>query len=360
MASKTTKDLPSGRRPKPETNGSASSAAKKASKEVAPKEPKVPPRLPAASTASQAASASARPGSARGAPGSARRPGTPTGKTAKKKLQPAPALPKGTTPRADKQPTGGGVAVPQPSERQAKVERSKVEYYSAELLARKPLEDKAREQLGARAGKKVPIEISYTRNEAHRPAGRPEDSVRSRHELVPPTTVVLMFNAHHASFELVAGDVSTLPEAETIELKSLTSGKSIGRIKIAPEKSTPLEERVEFPNEWFVGSEHGLTHDGLQVSECLEPPCHHPRTIVLSAADRSVRAARATCHAPRHSTVPDPCTSSTLWGLYTPKPTPGAASELVVLHQGVPCMPFLERDAIPLLAHWLSRLPHHQ
>ena len=55
-----------------------------------------------------------------------------------------------------------------------------------------------------------------------------------------------------------------------IELRSLTSGQSLGRVKIAPEKSTPLEERIEFPNEWKVGSEHGLVHDGLQADGHLE------------------------------------------------------------------------------------------
>ena len=65
-------------------------------------------------------------------------------------------------------------------------------------------------------------------------------------------------------------DIATLPDAETIELRSLTSGTILGRIKISPEKGTPVEERVEFPNEWRVGAEHGLIHDGLQSDGALE------------------------------------------------------------------------------------------
>ena len=38
----------------------------------------------------------------------------------------------------------------------------------------------------------------------------------------------------------------------------------IGRCKIAPSKGTEFLDRVEFANEWKVGSEHGLVHDGLQ------------------------------------------------------------------------------------------------
>jgi hypothetical protein len=33
---------------------------------------------------------------------------------------------------------------------------------------------------------------------------------------------------------------------------------------------TPIEERVEFTNEWKVGSEHGLEHDGLQADGYIE------------------------------------------------------------------------------------------
>ena len=69
---------------------------------------------------------------------------------------------------------------------------------------------------------------------------------------------------------MVNGDIASLPESDTIDLRSLTSGKVLGRVKITPEKGTPIEDRVEFNNEWKVGSEHGLVHDGLQGDGSLE------------------------------------------------------------------------------------------
>ena len=60
--------------------------------------------------------------------------------------------------------------------------------------------------------------------------------VPSRHERVPPSQIVLMFNCFEASFTLLAGDISSLPESDTTDLRSLTSGKVLGRVKITPEK----------------------------------------------------------------------------------------------------------------------------
>ena len=159
----------------------------------------------------------------------------------------------------------------------------KIEYYTEELLARKPLDDKTRDALLKKCGK-AQQEMSFTRNEAKRPAARADEGSPSRHERVPPTTVVLMFNCCDASFELVAGDLSTLPEAETIDLKSLTSGNTIGRVKIAPEKSTPIEERIEFPNDV---SESRPPHAPLPCRARASPPrltatdclMHDPRPL---------------------------------------------------------------------------------
>ena len=111
-----------------------------------------------------------------------------------------------------------------------------------EQMAKQPLEEKAREALLARAGKIAGEGFRVLRDENKRPAGRPDEATVSRHERVPPARVVLMFNCHISSFELLAGDMTTLPEAEVISLKSLTSGKELGRVKIAPEKGTPVEE----------------------------------------------------------------------------------------------------------------------
>ena len=109
-----------------------------------------------------------------------------------------------------------------------------------------------------------PKEFRYARNEGHRPSGRP-DEMPSRHVNIKDAGMLLMFNCHRASFELLQGDLGTLPESEALDIKSLVSPATIGRVKIAPEKGTPFVERVEFPNEWRMGDEHGLEHDGLQV-----------------------------------------------------------------------------------------------
>jgi len=114
-------------------------------------------------------------------------------------------------------------------------EKRKFEYLTDELMSRKPLDDKSREALLKKCGAPKQ-EIKKDRNEGHRPIGRPDELAPSRHERVPPSCIVLMFNAVEASFELAAGDISTLPEADTTDLRSLTSGKVLGRVKITPEK----------------------------------------------------------------------------------------------------------------------------
>jgi hypothetical protein len=120
----------------------------------------------------------------------------------------------------------------------------KIEYLSEELLSRKPLEAKAYEALIKKAGQPKQ-EVRFERNENHRPIGRPDELTPSRHERIPPTFIVLMFNCYEASFELTYGDISTLPESDTTELRSLTSGKSLGRVKITPEKGTRPQPQPE-------------------------------------------------------------------------------------------------------------------
>jgi len=146
---------------------------------------------------------------------------------------------------------------------------TQVEFFTEELLSRKPLDEKPRDALVAKCGPAAQ-EVNYVRNENKRPIGRPDELSVSRHERIPPTRIVLMFNCFEASFTLAYGDLTTLPEAETSELRSLTSGKVLGRVKITPEKGTPIEDRVEFTNDWRVGAEHGLVHDGLQSDGYIE------------------------------------------------------------------------------------------
>jgi CTP synthase len=68
-------------------------------------------------------------------------------------------------------------------------------------------------------------------------------------------------------------------EAETTELRSLTSGKVLGRIKITPEKGTPIEDRFEFNNAYRSRlAEHGLKATGvnpdLDLVEVIEVTDH--------------------------------------------------------------------------------------
>ena len=111
----------------------------------------------------------------------------------------------------------------------------KIEYFTKELLSRQPLDEKSNTALYKKAGPPKQ-ECSFERNENHRPIGRQDGLTPSRHERVPPSMIVLMFNCFEASFSLEAGDISTLPESDTLDLRSLTSGKVLGRIKITPEK----------------------------------------------------------------------------------------------------------------------------
>jgi hypothetical protein len=113
----------------------------------------------------------------------------------------------------------------------------KADMLTEELLKRKPLDDKSRDALEKKCGP-AKQEVHFERNEGKRPVGRLDELTPSRHERIPPTHIVLMFNCYEASFTLAAGDISSLPEAENCDLRSLTSGKVLGRVKITAEKGT--------------------------------------------------------------------------------------------------------------------------
>ena len=42
------------------------------------------------------------------------------------------------------------------------------------------------------------------------------------------------------------------------------------RVRVRVRAGTPIEDRVEFINEWKVGAEHGMVHDGLQADGYIE------------------------------------------------------------------------------------------
>ena len=103
----------------------------------------------------------------------------------------------------------------------------------------------------------VPDETLYERREAHRPSGRDEAKMPSRHAGIPPTVIALMFNSYRASFELVLGELKTMPDSGAYDLRSLVTHQRLGSVKIAPVKNAPLVERVEFSDQWHRADEHG-------------------------------------------------------------------------------------------------------
>ena len=103
-------------------------------------------------------------------------------------------------------------------------EIKKVDYFTEELLSRPPPDPRLLAMLGRKCGPPIQ-EMRRERNEGKRPPGRIDENAPSRHERVPPATVVLMFNCFESGFELEFGDISTVPEAEAVEIRSITSGK---------------------------------------------------------------------------------------------------------------------------------------
>ena len=108
-----------------------------------------------------------------------------------------------------------------------------------------------------------------------RPRGR-QDGAPSRHDLAPVEIEkgkpgwTLLFNCFKARFEVISGDATLLSDHDPFDLKGPRSGISIGRIKISPEKGTPLMNRVEFPNEWLPAEVHGVQHDYYQGEGTLD------------------------------------------------------------------------------------------
>ena len=86
----------------------------------------------------------------------------------------------------------------------------------------------------------------YLRNEAHRPSGR-SDEMPSRHNGVPIATTVLMFNCNRCSFELLAGDLSTLPESEVRRRACLAHPLCSRHLSTRPAKRPALPSLPGWP-----------------------------------------------------------------------------------------------------------------
>ena len=152
----------------------------------------------------------------------------------------------------------------------ATAEDLKSQFKAANMAAHQHLDPAAKDAFKRMRESSFVTEVDpYKRNEAHRPHGRPEGAL-SRHLDTPPVSMVLMFNCYRAEYRLELGDIATLPDAEDVALKAVESLQTIGRVKISPDKGTPFMERLDFPNEWRVGDEHGLVHDGLQGDGYIE------------------------------------------------------------------------------------------
>ena len=200
----------------------------------------------------------------------------------------------GTTPKGAKSPHGS--AGPSSARRDGPDYDKMREELKAKVA-------KAREEVLKLASKRALTDedvkaTRYVRNEAHRPSGR-ADEMPSRHrDVAIGAPSILMFNCNRCSFEVSAGDISTLPDSDAIDIKSLFSHTTLGRVKIPPEKGTPFVERVEFPNEWRVGDEHGLIHDGLQgdgelemrIEWRVEDPKKNDGSLILHSAILKVNA----------------------------------------------------------------------
>jgi hypothetical protein len=124
--------------------------------------------------------------------------------------------------------------------------KKETEYYTEEMLTRGPISPRLLKHLATKCGPPLQENCVHVRNENKRPPGRLEETMASRHERVPPATVVLMFNCYESGFQLEYGDISTMPEAEAVEIRSIRSHAVLGVVHIHTTKNAPLQERIMF------------------------------------------------------------------------------------------------------------------
>jgi hypothetical protein len=124
--------------------------------------------------------------------------------------------------------------------------KREAEYYTEEMLTRGPISPRLIKHLAMKSGPPIQENCINVRNESKRPPGRLEETMASRHERVPPATVVLMFNCYESGFQLEYGDISTMPEAEAVEIRSIRSHAVLGVVHIHTSKNAPLQERIMF------------------------------------------------------------------------------------------------------------------
>lgn len=168
--------------------------------------------------------------------------------TSPKKSKSTPLAPIAETPpsgQAQGKKDVGAAAPKLPAAKQAR-SKKEPEYYPDDLLNKGPISPRLIEHLAKKCGPPIQENCVNVRIDSKRPPGRLEETMPSRHERVPPATVVLMFNCFQSGFQLEYGDLSTVPEAEAVEIRSIRSHAVLGLAHISPNKNAPLEERIVF------------------------------------------------------------------------------------------------------------------
>ena len=107
------------------------------------------------------------------------------------------------------------VAVSKQTKQRADGRKKEIEYYTEELLSRPGLDPKVREGMGRKFGPPVQT-ILRERLENKRPPGRVDENAPSRHEQVPPASVVLMFNWCAPACSLTSGTRLTRFESRVL------------------------------------------------------------------------------------------------------------------------------------------------
>ena len=98
----------------------------------------------------------------------------------------------------------------------------------------------------------------------------------SRHTLVEtPASLKMVFNCFNAPFAVKSWTgkehpFDKLPLEQAFDLLVRSTRKRMGRVKLAYTLNTPFLERVEFPNDWFLAEEYGVSNDGWQSAASLE------------------------------------------------------------------------------------------
>ena len=123
-----------------------------------------------------------------------------------------------------------------------------------------------------------------------------EQHASLRHELAEGLNATLLFDLEGAVFEVIEGDVSTVPACLSFPLTIAHSHTVIGTVLANKDGGTRFAERVRFlASTWFKAAEHGVSTAGrgLLVRLRWAPDATSPRgTITARGGPTSSRAGR--------------------------------------------------------------------